>query len=999
MSTSNPPPARLYLHPMVMGLLITFCVVGLYFMWTNHRPSDQVINEADLPVETTKPESPEVFVEELSLPAPIPEAAPAPSRTDLLLSDSQRDIPGETPSEWLYYRSNDTELVEISGAWDGWSTRPEMRKVTRGVWAFHIGGVEAPFGSYEFKFVLDDIWEGGSNRILYLNEEGQMELPPQVVAQALIEHPHQIRVLLYDPPENPDTIKAEIKPSLGNLKLRWNVPENDPTLSGFQMEGKDLEFVFDPATYGMKASDIDAAQVAGNFNGWNPQDESTQLDQQADGTFTALVNYAFVDSKTTDTELLFKFVINGDWKSPPEAATNKMLEPGTPHMNLTLPRGGSARPELLIQTQDPIDLSTPPLLLLTGLHKETIKVVPSPGAILETLYSPKAMGVTLDREKNETVYRLFAPRATSVTLGLFDGPYYVTEEGVPVEPARTVEAVADAQGVWEHTEPGLTIGQYYAYQVSGPTGNGEGFNGKAWLGDPYAKAVALAEGNSIVMDMKAGTFKPLPKPRIAWEDMVIYETHIRHFTQDPSSGVDPELRGKYKGFLASEGTGTGIDHLKELGINVIQFLPIHEFNNGFADKHDWGYASCFFFSPESSYATKPLEGSQVEEFRELVDGLHDRGFAVFLDVVYNHIGGINVFNMIDRKYYFRLNPDHTNCNFSGCGNDVASERPMMRRLITESVLFWVEEYGIDGFRFDLAELIDDQTLLEIEREIREKHPHVVLHSEPWSFRGSHKDFLGPTTWGAWNDRFREPAKQFVVGDGGKDRLKQAIRGSVENWTRHPLQSVNYMESHDDNSLVDELTLNANMDGRDLSDRDERIHKLAATLIFSSLGAPMVTEGQAYLRSKHGIRNTYNKGDELNSLRWDERERDHAKEVLSYYQQIIHFRLSDLGRALRVKDAPSLEYTQFVETDSDNVLGWILNATQERPGIAMVMVLMNAGMEEVTVEVPLPEGYWRQIGDGDNIYPNGIPNFEVMTGMTSVSITVPPQTAFLYRSGM
>jgi pullulanase len=739
--------------------------------------------------------------------------------------------------------------------------------------------------------------------------------------------------------------------------------------------------------------------VAGTFNGWNANDPATQLQGQSNGRWTVRLDVDAVNRQSGADLILFKFVINGDWKSPPENAPNAMFEPGTPHLNLHLPRVENVRPELLIQTGLPIDLSQPPELLLTGAHAETLRLRPSPGEILDTLFSDKAMGASLDRENMQTTYRLFAPRASAVRLGFFDGPYYVSPEGEAVAPKEVFDLKRSKDGVWEHTRPGLNIGQYYAYQVDGPLGNGEGFHPGAWIGDPYATAVALAEGNSIVMDLDASPVKPQAKPRVAWEDMVIYETHIRHFTQDPSSGVPEKLRGKYEGVLATEGQGTGLDHLKALGVNVIQFMPIHEFNNGFGDKHDWGYASCFFFAPESSFATRPLEGSQVKEFRELVDGLHQRGFAVFMDVVYNHIGGINVFNQIDRKYYFRLNPDFTNQNFSGCGNDVASERPMMRKLIKESVLFWVENYGIDGFRFDLCELIDDQTLLEIEREIRTRYPHVVLHSEPWSFRGSHKDFLGPTTWGAWNDRFREPAKAFVVGNGEIEKVKQAIRGSVENWTRHPLQSVNYMESHDDHALVDELSLEPERDGRKLSARDERVHKLAATLIFSSLGTPMITEGQAYLRSKHGIRNTYNRGDALNSLRWDERGREHAKQVLNYYKQMIAFRQSPQGAALRVKNAPSLEYTRFIDTGSQQALGWILNANNERPGVPAVMVLMNAGEREQTFEVVLPEGVWRQIGDGQQVLAYGVPGFEGFRGGQTLRVVVPPQTAFLYRSGM
>lgn len=981
MAPSRKRPSRL--HPVTVALLLLLLLGGGAIFWNRLRP-DPSTGEA--------PAGEPVAV---STSKPSPSVAPPPSASDVVLSNEVRVVPGEPPAEWLYFRAPEAESVRISGSWNGWAVKHPLRRVD-GVWAFHIGSVDAPFGTYEFKFIVDGDWEGGANRLLHLNETGQLERPPRVVAQSLIEDPHNVRVVLRSPPETPDAVSASLGASYEPLRLRWRLPEHAPVRSGYRLMDGRVEFVFQPASYDMAPSAVRTVSVAGPFSGWNAEAAEFRLRPSGDGAWTLDLPEERVLNAAGGEPVMFKFVVNGEWKEPPAGARNAMFEPGTPHRNLSI--SPAERPELWIQTAKPMNLANPPALILKGLHEKTIRLRPTPGVILDTLHSPKPMGATLDREENRTTYRLFAPRATAVRIGFFDGPFHTTPEGEAVEPVSSEPMARDADGVWEHQRDGLDIGQFYAYQVEGPAGDGEGFTPGVWLGDPYAKAVSLAEGNSLVIDLDDVPVQPEPEPRVAWEDMILYETHVRHFTWDPSSGVPETLRGNYLGMLASEGTGTGLDHLKDLGVNVIQLMPIHEFNNGFLGRHDWGYATCFFFAPESSYAQRPLEGSQVAEFKQLVHGLHQRGFAVFLDVVYNHIGGVNVFNSIDRKYYFRLNPDLTKQNFSGVGNDVASERPMMRRLIRESVLFWVEEYGIDGFRFDLGELIDDVTLSQIEAEIREKHPHVVLHSEPWSFRGHHKDFIGDTSWGAWNDQFREPAKRFVAGGGDKDALKKAIRGSVESWARHPLQSVNYMESHDDNSLVDELSANPGMDGRKLSARDERIHKMAATLIFSSLGTPMITEGQAFLRSKHGIRNTYNRGDELNALRWDERERPHARQVLDYYREMIAFRLSDAGRALRVADAPTLDYTRFIDTDRQDALGWIINANGERPGVPAVMVLMNAGSEARSFQVDLPDGAWKQIGDGDRVVPEGLPNAPAVSGGQRLTLTVPSQTAWIYRNG-
>lgn len=993
MSNSPGAPRPTGLHPAAVAIMAALFFVVAFIAWRASRGPD-VTEEPE--------ERPRVILvgqESLRQLPPLP-----PFETDVVLSPTHHAIPGEAATEWLYYRNAGAAAVHVAGSWDHWSERHPMVSLDNGLWALSVLGLDAEFGRYEFKFIVDSEWEPGENRMLHLNEEGFLERPPLVVAQTLIEDPRRVRVLLHTVPEDRSAVRVEMEPDYGVARLEWRVRERNDRVEGFRVSGDEIEFVFDPGPYNLSPASVRSVNVAGTFNAWNPEHGSYRMQRQADGTWTHRVSYAYIDGKTTDEHIMFKFVVNGEWRNPPQGTRNAMLEPGTTHMNLTVPRGGAARPELWIHTRQPIDLREPPTLTLRGLHPRTLREWPTPGAILYTLKSDKPMGVTLDREHNQTHYRLFAPRATFVELGLFDGPYHTNPAGERVDPVERVPMQRDDDGVWELTRDGLNTGQYYAFRVEGPRGLGEGFSPNTWKGDPYAYAVSLAEGNSIVVDLEAtnelwqGWSEAARNHRIPWEDMVIYETHVRHFTWDPSSNVPEDLRGTYMGFLATEGLGTGLDHLKELGVNVIQFMPIHEFPNGFVPRHDWGYATDFFFAPESSFALHPREGSQIHEFRHLVDELKQRGFSVFLDVVYNHIGGVNVFSRIDRKYYFRLNPDLSFMNFSGVGNDVASERPMMRRLIVESVLFWVEEYGIDGFRFDLGELIDDDTLLDIEREIRERHPHVVLHSEPWSFRGHHKDFIGRTSWGAWNDEFREPAKRFVVGNGDIHGVRRGIRGSVEGWARHPLQSVNYMESHDDHSLLDELTSNPNRDGRDLSYRDERVHKLAATLIFTSLGTPMITEGQDWMRSKHGIRNTYNQGDELNALRWTDRERPHAREVSDYYAQMIRFRLSEAGSALRVADLPTLDYVRFVENGSDTALGWIVNANAERPDVPAVMVLMNAGTSEATFQVDLPPGNWGMVGNGDQVMAGGIPGTSRVEGNQTLTLTVPPRTALIYRNG-
>jgi pullulanase/glycogen debranching enzyme len=531
-----------------------------------------------------------------------------------------------------------------------------------------------------------------------------------------------------------------------------------------------------------------------------------------------------------------------------------------------------------------------------------------------------------------------------------------------------------ADGVWEAAREGLDVGRHYAFRVDGPAGAGEGFDAGAPVGDPYALAAAHAHGLPLVIDPAAtNAWFPGGPPdgfrAPAATDLVIYEAHVRDLTSDPSSGVAPALRGTYPGLTASAGTGAALDHLAALGVNAIQFLPVAEFGNGTND-HGWGYNTVYFFAPEASYGTDPLRGSAYHEFKQLVRELHRRGFAVILDVVYNHVGEPNLFHRIDRPYYFRLDPDLGYRNASGCGNEFRSEAPMARRLIVDNVRYWMREHGVDGFRFDLAELIDLETLMAVRDAARELNPNVILISEPWSLRGDHKRALRGTGWAAWNNEFRDPAKHFALGRGDRDRLVKAVAGSVATWTAEPRQSVNYLESHDDSALADELSGRPDRDGRVPTEEAAARNRLAATLLFTSLGIPMIGEGQEFLRSKGGRHNTFAGGDAVNALRWADRQQPLAAEALAYYAGLIRLRRSPAGASLRLGDAPPPGYVEWILPPGETALGYAINGRRERPGAAFV-VLANAGDAPFAFDVNWPPGAWRQVGDGRRIRPEGL----------------------------
>ncbi len=327
---------------------------------------------------------------------------------------------------------------------------------------------------------------------------------------------------------------------------------------------------------------------------------------------------------------------------------------------------------------------------------------------------------------------------------------------------------------------------------------------------------------------------------------------------------------------------------------------------------------------------------------------------MIIDVVFNHVGSPNFFHLIDKKYYFRLNPDFSYMNYSGCGNDCRTEAPMMRRLIVDNMLYWIREFNVDGFRFDLAELIDMDTMLAIRDAVYAVDTNILLISEPWSLRGDQKPLLTGTGWSAWNNDFRYAAKDFATGRHNRDWLKKNIVGSVETWAANPLQPVNYLESHDDMALADELSTRPDRDGRKLQPNDVAVNRLAATILFTSLGIPMIHEGQEFLRSKWGFHNTYNRGDAVNAVNWNDRARPYAAETLAYYKGLMQLRMSPAGAAFRVASKSPVGYFRWIEPRNPQALGYIVNSPRIHDGAGFV-VLLNASGDEVTFQFELPAG--------------------------------------------
>lgn len=936
-------------------------------------------------------------------------AAPAAFAQESPLGPDVRLVPGTKPTTWLRYVNTTATHVEVSGTWNQWTRSFALVRTNKNLFVLDVRTLPIPKpGRYEFKFIADGVWETGENRALFINDDMVLERPPDVVLAARVDAPDLINVYLKRPLSDTRKVRIATEPPLDIRDIQFEVSHDDPLLRGYTIAGGTLKFILDEKTYGLNLSPTTLVAVAGNFNDWNGSGGRNGVWQLTDANDDHIWELAIpiegLNKPEEEPFLTFRFVLNEHtWLNSPAQAPNAKAD-ARGNVNMTVDPAVPGVSIIRISTEKPIPLSVTHNVVIDGVAERRIRQVVSPGDILKTLISEKPQGVILDRERQTTTYRLFAPRASSVHLCLFDTPEYEVHRPNyrRLTPAERYPMWKDpSDGTWEITLLGLDTGRYYSFNVDGPQGDGEAFNGQNFIGDPYAVAAAHSQNNPIVIDREAtnqwfggwtdGDWRIPPH-----EDLIIYEVHVRDLTIHPSSGVPPHLRGTYEGVLASAGTGTGIDHIKAMGFNAVEFLPTCEFENGVRE-YSWGYNTVYYFAPEASYGRQPLKGSQYYEFKRMVDGLHRHGLAVLKDVVYNHVGGPNIFAMIDKKYFFRLTPDYKFINFSACGNDVKTEAPMMRKLIIENVLYWMREHHVDGFRFDLAELIDMETMMQIRDAARKLNPNVILISEPWSIRAQNKEQLRGTGWSAWNNDFRYAAKDFARGRADRNWFKRVIVGSTENWTDNPLQAVNYVESHDDMALVDEMSLRPDKNGRYVQSYEVSMNKIAATTLFTSLGIPMVNEGQEFLRSKYGISNTYNKGDAVNAIRWTDRDRPLAKEAMAYYRDLIAMRQSEQGRAFRVNKTPPAGYYTWIEPENKRALGYIVNSPRIHPGNAFV-VLKNGSDDPVEFTFTLPEGRWRLIGDGDRVNLAGLPGFEPLQAPRETTIKCPPMRCLILMDG-
>ncbi|MDY4971394.1 MAG: type I pullulanase [Lachnospiraceae bacterium] len=583
-----------------------------------------------------------------------------------------------------------------------------------------------------------------------------------------------------------------------------------------------------------------------------------------------------------------------------------------------------------------------------------------------------------------TAFRLWSPCAESVMLHLY-------ENGSDGTAYADICMEKQEKGVWAyHTEEELH-GVYYDYDV---TIDGE----VQKTADPYAKACGINGKRSMAVNLAKTDPQGWEKdqaPRQPVEN-IIYEVHVKEFSWDKSGGFPEEYRGKYKAFLCEDTTlfGDGVHHtgcawLKDMGVTHIQLMPCYDYGSvdeaGDADEFNWGYDPVNYNVPEGSYATDARHGEvRIREMKEMIQALHRQGFRVVMDVVYNHTYSLDSwFQKTVPWYYYRVHEDGSVSNGSMCGNDTANERPMCADYILDSVLYWAEEYHVDGFRFDLMGLLDVKLMNRIRRELdlRYGKGEKILYGEPWAaaetaMEGDAKGALKEKLHlldehiGIFCDNTRNAVKGSVFDVdrtgfvNGAHGLEEDILKSVRAWQKTeelqvsaPTQIITYASAHDNQTLWDKI--------RDTVPDETKwidINKMAAAVYMTCQGNLFLLSGEEFARTKNGLDDTYKEPISLNRLDWERAWK--YEELAEYYRGLIALRKQLPGLCDKTPDAWKRIGNMWSEPLA---VAFAVDNTLENaePAWDLLYVVYNSRSEKL--QVKLPDGMWQVLTDKHNSF--------------------------------
>ncbi|PFR45378.1 type I pullulanase [Bacillus cereus] len=577
-----------------------------------------------------------------------------------------------------------------------------------------------------------------------------------------------------------------------------------------------------------------------------------------------------------------------------------------------------------------------------------------------------------------TKFRVWAPTTSEAKL--------VTYKKWDDKIGTEINMQQGEKGTWTAELKGNQKGLYYTYKVK---------IGDKWTEavDPYARAASVNGDKGAVVDLEETNPKKWntnKKPKLKNpEDAIIYELHVRDLSIQPESGI--KQKGKYlgvteKGTRGPEGVKTGLDHIKDLGVTHVQFLPIFDYASVNEEtlndpQYNWGYDPKNFNVPEGSYSTNPYEPTvRITELKQMIQTLHDNNLRVVMDVVYNHMynAAESNFHKLVPGYYYRYNEDGTLANGTGVGNDTASERKMMRKFMIDSVTYWAKEYNLDGFRFDLMGIHDYETMNEIRKAVNQIDPSIILHGEGWDLntplatelKANQKNAEKMKGIAHFNDNirdglkgsvFEEKEKGFVNGRGNmEDRIKKGITAGIDYDTnsstyQDPEQVLTYVEAHDNHTLWDKLDLTNPDDSKEVR---KQMHKLSSSILLTSQGIPFLHAGQEFMRTKYGDHNSYKSPDSINQMDWLRRaafnnDVDYMKGLIELRKKYSAFRMTSaeqIKKQISFIDAPK------------NVVAYSIDGKGNGNKNEYFIVAHNANRESVEIALP-SKGPWKALVDG------------------------------------
>ena len=653
--------------------------------------------------------------------------------------------------------------------------------------------------------------------------------------------------------------------------------------------------------------------------------------------------------------------------------------------------------EIWLRQGDPtIHYSIPTTPIPKNPAIELSKLYDSPEFAAKYTYTGNDLGVTYT--KASTKLRVWAPTATAVNVVTYK------ESDSPSSSGTLTKMTYDTKGTWVATLKGDQNGTVFNYRVSVNNTVNEAV-------DPYVRATTVNGTRGVIVNLDATDPKgwSTSKPKFSGKptDAVIYELHVRDLSMDASSGIPAKNKGKFLALTdlstSNNGQKTGVSAIKDLGVTHVELLPIFDFAtvNENIPTFNWGYDPQNYNVPEGSYSSDPTKPTaRITELKSAIMALHKAGLRVNMDVVYNHVSNANTFsqNLIVPGYFFRRDDNGNLTSGSGCGNDVASERPMVRKFIVDSVKYWTTEYNLDGYRFDLMGLMDIQTINEITTALKKIDPTILVIGEGWNMgtlpadkRANQLNISKLPGVAHFNDQIRDGIKGsvFDAADNGfatgkftaKMNVMAGIVGNTDysteimtKWTTNaPGQSVNYVESHDNMTLVDKITASV----KDVKPAEiAQLSQLAGSIALLSQGMPFIQAGQEFLRSKGGDTNSYKSSDLVNSLKWGTQSANSA--TVKYYKGIIALRKAHPAFRMATTDLVRKNLTFL--TSPEGTIAYLINGSDVKDSASTIVVVHNANTTSQTITLP-KSGSWSVLVE------SGRAGTTVLRKITGASVTV------------